>query len=233
MENSLTNFMLETILKIQSLTETKVFLLLESPGCSDGGRRYCGTRDLVELFESAQLASKTADVEVSLDPSINTLVEKTVAPSQSTFSEQRPRGAKKRSLDNHASSTAIDSAPPVKRLHVEESDGKVVFAVEMAAVHSEEDLVKREVEEYVIGDSDDEGDQSSFGGRHPNASIHAFRQHPMTSNSSISAVEDGFDMPEYRPSNELCARKLEALQSIENASAVFEKGTLENKLLSR
>ena len=100
MENSLTNFMLETILKIQSLTETKVFLLLESPASGDGGRRYCGTPDLVDSFERGQLASKTQDVEVSLDASINSLVEKPQRANQLVPSEARSRLVKKRGLDN-------------------------------------------------------------------------------------------------------------------------------------
>jgi len=240
MENSLTNFMLETILKIQSLTETKVFLLLESPGGSDGGRRYCGTRDLVELFENGRLASRTADLEVSLDPSIHSLVEKNRLQTDEPTGE-RQRGVKKRAIDNSSrdDSVAVSSVPPIKRLRVEESDGLVTFAEEMAAGPSEEEgkeePVKREVEEYVIGDSDDEEDRSGLTMSLPNVNVSngAFHQAPMTSISSICALEDGYDdMPQYRPSNELCGRKMEALQSIENASAVFEKGSLENKLLS-
>merc|ERR1719374_261578 len=62
MENSLTNFMLETILKIQTLTETKVFLLLESSGGADSVRRFCGTSDLVESFENGRLNFRSTDV---------------------------------------------------------------------------------------------------------------------------------------------------------------------------
>ena len=245
MENSLTNFMLETILKLQSLTETKVFLLLESPGSSENGRRYCGTPDLVEAFEKGQLASMTRDVSVSLDQSVNSLVENPrVGESASREHLQpRPRASNKRSLDNnHRDSTSCSgessaAPPPVKRLHVaEEADGSVIFAEEMAAVHEEEDFVKREVEEFVIGDSDDEGDpskQSSSMNNFPFQQQMPPQMALMPPNNGVNLGDDGLEGSNYRPSNELCARKLEALQSIENTSAVFEKGTLENKLLSR
>ena len=47
MERSLCNFMMETVLKMETLTRTKVFLLLES----DHYRRYGGSHELVSCFE--------------------------------------------------------------------------------------------------------------------------------------------------------------------------------------
>ena len=74
-ERSLNNFMLETVLKLQTLTQTKVFLLLESKHY----RRYCGNPEMVLCFENSdfQLDAKgnQIDIEVTLDPAANTLRE--------------------------------------------------------------------------------------------------------------------------------------------------------------
>ena len=74
-ERSLNNFMLETVLKLQTLTQTKVFLLLESKHY----RRYCGNPEMVLCFENSdfQLDAKAnqIDIEVTLDPAANTLRE--------------------------------------------------------------------------------------------------------------------------------------------------------------
>jgi len=238
MENSLTNFMLETILKIQTLTETKVFLLLESSGGADSVRRFCGTSDLVESFENGRLHFRSTDVEVTLDPSIgSTIVEKprfVTEQQRQRSSMERQVAKKRRSATNHGVDVASDTsngAPPMKRQNLandmaaaveEEEENNVAFEGIIGV--EGEDIVKREVVEYVIGDSDDEDDGS--GQNSANIGCNAFVQR-MTWPEGANAMED-----QFRPTNDLSARKLEALQSIENPTAVFEKGTLENKLLS-
>ena len=225
MENSLTNFMLETILKIQTLTETKVFLLLESSG--DGARRFCGTSDLVHSFENGALHPRPSDVEVTLDPAIgSTVIEKpqfaAETSSASIAGKKRPVGV----IDdaNGASDASNHGAPPIKRSNLNDDMNEMVAFDELVAVECVD--VKREVEEFVIGDSDDE--ESGTRKRRQTAG-NVFPQGlawPEASNT----MNDG---NQFVPTNELSARKLEALQAIENPTAVFEKGTLENKLLSR
>ena len=83
MEETLTNFMMETILKLQSLTEVKVFLLLEHPKRQK--RRYCGSKTLIDQFETCQTGlsyQKTSDVFVELDPKPVTLVERVASREQ-------------------------------------------------------------------------------------------------------------------------------------------------------
>ena len=67
MERSLNNFMLETVLKLQTLTQTKVFLLLESKHY----RRYGGSPEMVARFEESDfLPAEREDqicVEVELE----------------------------------------------------------------------------------------------------------------------------------------------------------------------
>ena len=72
MENSLTNFMFETILKLRSLTDSKVFLLLEN----SERRRYCGSPELVDVFEQRGLNGLSTDVRVDLDTTTDVLIER-------------------------------------------------------------------------------------------------------------------------------------------------------------
>lgn len=73
MENTLTNLMLETILKLQSLTDVKVFLLIDS----NQKRRYCGSKELTDVFEGGEglICSRSADIAVRLDTAVKSLVE--------------------------------------------------------------------------------------------------------------------------------------------------------------
>ena len=71
MEKTVTNFMLESILKLQTLTETKVFLLLE-PKYSQ--RRFCGSEDLIRKFKNQELTYKmNSDLHIDLDNSVSPL----------------------------------------------------------------------------------------------------------------------------------------------------------------
>ena len=248
MENSLTNFMLETILKIQSLTETKVFLLLESSGSgSDSVRRFCGTPDLVDSFENGRLRFKPTDVEVTLDPAVNSSI---VEKPRFVISEA-PQGRRKRiggGCNDH--SDATNGVSPVKRQFL--SEDEALFGGNgdggdggdnggggggggdgLDGMTDGIEMVKREVVEFIIGDSDDEENPSDPGMSRQNSSSFISHAPSWQHDSSSNPIRENFDANQYRPSNELSARKLEALQSIENPTAVFEKGTLENKLLSR
>jgi len=232
MENSLTNFMLETILKIQSLTETRVFLLLETQGGNDVGRRYCGTRELVDIFEKGRLTLKADDVEVTLDSSINSSVvekprlslpqpsEQQQQQQQQRSQQQQPRKRRGANEVGEEHDSTTDAPTPAKRANRERNS--------VVGDDGDQDAdVKKEVVEFVIGDSDDEDEQSSF------SAIGLGISHSVQQQQWIeSSVDDVFGASQFRPSNALSARKLEALQSIENPTAVFEKGTLENKLLS-
>ena len=75
METSLTNFMIETVLRLRTLTETKVFLLVETAG-SERKRRYCGAAELVDSYERGGLAGRVEDSRVELDATVNTLIDR-------------------------------------------------------------------------------------------------------------------------------------------------------------
>ena len=73
-EETLTNFIVETVLKLQSLTETKVFLLLDASGGKK--RRFCGAPELINSFKRQELSyAAQTDVQVALDPNASSLVE--------------------------------------------------------------------------------------------------------------------------------------------------------------
>ena len=76
LESSLTTLVLETVLKVQTLTETKMFLLLENP--EDKSRRYCGDNGLVKQFRKSNFgrAGKGENIQLALDPKVNLIVEK-------------------------------------------------------------------------------------------------------------------------------------------------------------
>ena len=68
MEVALTDFMMESILRLQALTEAKVFLLIENSGM-DRKQRYCGSSELIEKYENGQLSPKPTELAVELNKS--------------------------------------------------------------------------------------------------------------------------------------------------------------------
>jgi len=63
-EESLMDFVLETVLRLGALTETRLFLIVEGKN----GRQFCGHRDYVSAFKSGELQlDSSKDDEVELD----------------------------------------------------------------------------------------------------------------------------------------------------------------------
>ena len=84
-EETLTNLIIETVLKLQSLTETKVFLLLEASGGKK--RRFCGAPELIDSFKREELSyAVETDFQVALDPNVCSIVEQD-ACDDAMFSE--------------------------------------------------------------------------------------------------------------------------------------------------
>jgi len=72
MEQSLSNILIEHCLKLASLTDANVFLLVETAE----GRRYAGKRHLCESYSSGSLGPVGNDVELGLESNEPRLVEK-------------------------------------------------------------------------------------------------------------------------------------------------------------
>jgi len=68
MERSLNNFMLETVLKLQTLTQTKVFLLLESKHY----RRYGGSPEMVARFEESDFLPAEREDQICVEVELET-----------------------------------------------------------------------------------------------------------------------------------------------------------------
>ena len=87
-EVSLSNLMMETVLKMQTLMSTKVFLVLEDPATKS--RRYCGNKELISAYERSNFKAsassstngdggeKEQDLEVRLDPNVDLLTTRPV-----------------------------------------------------------------------------------------------------------------------------------------------------------
>jgi len=80
MEQHFTSILLETILKLTSLTDAKVLVLVESPDC----RRIAGSEHLCRAFADGQLQPVLSDRLVHLQPEVFALREE---PLASTFSD--------------------------------------------------------------------------------------------------------------------------------------------------
>ena len=277
MENTLTNFMLETILKLQSLTDVKVFLLID---CAQK-RRYCGSKNLMDAFqgEMGLFRSTDTDIAVHLDPAANALIES--SPPNSSFSavdkDSNNRGQSSSDFESYASSVeplplsvdAPSSAFPLPKVgwkSKRHDDQATSFAdiegegptkvkqtkmedpgEENGALNSEDACKKElvdnleEIPEYVI--SDDEEDDSatvSFLMDDTNISISPFdatiQSHGIVERDcNRISTKYPFIEPmaffDSLTSNDLEVHKYSTLMNVENPVALYQKGTVESKLL--
>jgi len=75
MEATVTDFLMETVLRFQTLIDAKVFLMVERVGM-EPKRRYCGSRDLIHHFEVGGLCHQPTDLEVELEANARILVDR-------------------------------------------------------------------------------------------------------------------------------------------------------------
>jgi len=270
MENSLTNFMLETVIKLQSLTSEKVFLMLESPQCQR--RRYCGSKELIDAFEGDKgLVHEPFDIAVELDSNTGSLIEKTTAyeiPEQLTTTTTTTAKRKKPSAERFSteptpaadanvnasmvtwatedgvavSDPTVDpraeEASPSKRRRLEDDTAAALSSsahLDFVDLDLKEEISKT-VPEYVISDDDNNDDDDE-----DRTSAFPLADYAAENRDSAGVVENSvtlhaelldshsfFDALENPP---LERSKYQALLSIPNALAAYEKGTMENRLL--
>ena len=67
LESSLSTILIEAALKLTSLTESSLFILIDGPN----GRKYAGTDRLTDAFKEEGLMHENGDTEINIDPSIN------------------------------------------------------------------------------------------------------------------------------------------------------------------
>jgi hypothetical protein len=69
METAMGLFLVETALKLSSLHDTKVFVMVDLPE----GRKVAGKLDMVQAFMDGQLLPSPNDVQIDLNPAISSL----------------------------------------------------------------------------------------------------------------------------------------------------------------
>merc|ERR1719414_2594561 len=82
MESSFTQILMEATLKLSTLTDTNVFLLLETPE----GRRYCGKRHLCDIYKTQGLCPVENELEMELVSGVNSLQVRRQSPYHSNSS---------------------------------------------------------------------------------------------------------------------------------------------------
>ena len=103
MEHHFTSILLETILKLTSLTDAKVFVLVESQDC----RRIAGSEHLCRSFADGLLQPIASDRQVHLQPDIFALNEEPLAPSNGS-----PSDLDLRVMSVHSSNGDVNASSP-------------------------------------------------------------------------------------------------------------------------
>ena len=114
MELQMANILMEAAMKLASMTDANVFMLVEHAG----GRYFSGKRHLCDSYLSHRLSPIGNDVEMEINPDISALQERphcffsqsSPVPSQSTESS-----ARKRSFNNHFPPPSNSTSSPSKR----------------------------------------------------------------------------------------------------------------------
>ena len=256
METALTNFMIETVLRLRTLTDTKVFLLVETAG-SERKRRYCGAAELVDLYERGGLAARVEDSRVELDATVNTLIDRpsrkrcynNVGFASAETAVQEPTDVEPWTLKLPISGFNDDDADsPLKRKKTTKDPSPLVpFVVATTTTAAKEntpswraDVKKVEpfpaedvvgAECYLIEDDDDDDVEDDDGGDL------SFYPNPFAPpQNGGSEIDGGFvsnpvsNFFNRLPSPYLDEKKLHAILTTANPWRAYEKGTVENKL---
>ena len=251
MESTVTDFMMETILRFQRLTDAKVFLLVERNGI-EPKRRYCGSQELLRHYGNGGLTQQSNDHLVELDSSVEVLVD---------------RRSNKRTLDREfatnlgmwSTSTDNPDATPAKRNHVETSGNE---RSNLSSSNGEGDQVpsrethqsngyvptlhssfKNEIDDCVVIDDDDyeseiyEDLNPEYALKDSNASqVDSITERSSSEENMLNILkqENGSDLGSTffnrLQSPELQEKKLTAILTTNNPYAAYVKGTVEYKV---
>lgn len=113
MENTLTAILIETALKLSSLTDAKVFVLVDGAE----GRRFAGASQLCHSYATNNLTPTVDDIEIVLEPNVKTIRERPLFPPGVQGSKYRAHGSHGGG-GHHDNYHALTSAP-----HSEEDGG--------------------------------------------------------------------------------------------------------------
>ena len=103
MEHHFTSILVETILKLTSLTDAKVFVLVESQDC----RRIAGSEHLCRSFADGLLQPIASDRQVHLQPDVFALNEEPLVSSNGS-----PSDLDLRVMSVHSSNGDLNASSP-------------------------------------------------------------------------------------------------------------------------
>jgi len=257
METSFTNILMEAALKLASLTDASLFLLVETPE----GRRYAGRPHLCTAYQEGTLNALANDKEMETDFTVSSLREKAqpmrapeclYSKSFSDFSSPDTSSRKRHQLSENLPLNAkqprliLDCAPtqpnkskmeisPVKEEDfelIEEDDGdsdiEEIFALEGGA---EDDLVSNFSIMPHEGSPIKTISHHKSEAKRTSTSLVSLSNQMSISSADQSQLESEMSVwlsDDFIPGN----KKIAALQEITDINCFTSKQSLERKLLS-
>ena len=261
MENNLTDFIFHCALRLSTMTDSRVFVLMENPNDGMTGRRFCGNRELVEEFFQRGLHPRQGhDVEIELNPESHPVRQKQVQtsfqpvlfpshqtqPLQAQHPQQQQHQQQPLPLASAGSKrrSALDTNPDNSAKKSRSQDGAV------SATGSSQDLsqkmeCKTEIEEFLIDSDSEEGISMGTEANHTNASINGSSFVDSFDASLLNGTDGGSmisfsagDNDQATPSRRIgldapnLTRKELAVAQITDPFKAFVRGSMENKLLA-
>jgi len=261
MENNLTDFIFHCALRLSTMTDSRVFVLMENPNDGSGRRRFCGNSSLVEEFANRGLHLRPgSDFEMELNQDSPPVREKQLQQVQQLQRFQLPVqqqqqqqhdagiGTKRRGASNGTPTDYDDDSSKKRRVGAE--TGAVVENGSTQDSSRIPECKKEEIEEFIIdSDSNDEttttmGNDSNYNNSSLNGftlfdsfegSVHGSNANDSTmSSTSLTFTGDVGDTPSRRIGLDVptLVAKEQAVASIADPSKAFIRGSMENKLLA-
>ena len=247
MEQSLTELLMEIVTKLGHLTETNVFLLVET----QEGRKISGHHQLCQQYLRGSLTPVGADFLFDVDASISAvrpvgcfdrgvdgnLVEMRKFEENSASHQQQQLRSRKRP---GVSNGSLGGDPPKKRLNTTARENAGTSDAEVLVVKTEHDAngggdedddvvpifdAGRELETLSSTNSDVSVDAMNGGGAgNFSLSIASSMNHHLDVNGAVDGAEFLSVV-----NSKLAAQKMDALKCISGENA-FTRGTVENRL---
>ena len=257
MESTITDFLMETVLRFLRLTDAKVFLLVERGGL-EPKRRYCGSPELLHFYENGGLCQQTDDYFTEIDSSVERLVHRKANKRRAdgefmnhlglwSTSNGRPdvTSAKRSRAEKAGNGNQISTSPDGKSVgSLHESNGNPFYCG-----------LKNEINDCVVIDDDDDDDDVDGGDEsvthdnsHPEEALQYTNTTPTTSvpnqvdselteqpildnlKQETASYDPGSTFFNRLKSPELHEKKLAAILATDNPYAAYVKGTLEYKV---
>lgn len=138
LQNGVARILLEAVMKLASLTESRLFVLVES---HEGGRQFAGSRHLTQAFRQGGIAPHSTDTEVQIE--LATVRHQTTLPANSAPSAPSNNSVHAAGIRRPAPREAVPGgghgvggASAVKRLKMADGSEQTVLDTQAPAVAS-------------------------------------------------------------------------------------------------